>query len=71
MNVELEHLEQLDKFSSIVKRLAGALTPQEEITREFRLILIEADQMRAVDHISDVLVHLAAAREILSKISFE
>lgn len=70
MNVELEHLERLDKLSSIIKRLTGGIALNLEISKEIRLLLIEADEMTAVDSLSDILIHLEASVEILNKIRF-
>lgn len=60
-----------DKLNTVVKRFREVLIPQLELSREFRLILIEADQMNAAEQISDVLIHLEASIDVLSKIKFE
>ena len=66
-----EQLARIDRFFAIKKTLYDSLHVNAELSKEFRLILIEASQIEAVEGFSDLLVHLDAARTILSKISFE
>lgn len=71
MNAQLAHLEYLDRLGTVIQKASQAITPTAAILEEFRLILIEADQMKAAEDVSDILVHLEASREILNKIKFQ
>lgn len=69
--MSVDDMIALEKFRGVLQRLTMTMEPNLEIMKEFRLILIEADQMEAALKLSDVLVHMEAARELLNQIVIE
>lgn len=67
MNVELAELEAFDKIASIVKRTAAPLDSTLEILASVRMLYVEMDRTECFDLITDAMVHLEAARDLLRK----